>query len=210
MDRRGSNPGDAMVSIVKRGTEGLPRRAVDAALIPRSLSGDEAASRALFAYYYPVASAFLRKLGVQGSDVEDVCQEVFMQFFRYLGSFRGEAELQTWLFRVCVTQARRARRRRKVSDLVAAILMREIRAGAVSPAQNSDGTMVERALACMGPDLREAFVLFELEGLSGKEVADILRCPAATVWRRLHDARRIFRETVDSRPFGAAGKGQRT
>lgn len=205
MDRRGSNPGDAMVATLMRGSQGSSRRAVDAALIPRSLSGDEAASRALHAHYYPVASAFLRKLGTHPGDVEDVCQEVFMQFFRCLHTFRGESELQTWLFRVCVTQARRARRRRKVSDLVAALLMREIREDAVLASDQSDGTMVERALARMGRDIRVTFVLFELEGLSGKQVAEILGCPEATVWRRLHDARRIFRDTLDPEPLQIAG-----
>jgi RNA polymerase sigma-70 factor (ECF subfamily) len=188
------------------GPEGLPRRAVDAALISRSIAGDESASRALHAHYYPIASAFLRKLGTHPGDVEDVCQEVFMQFFRWLPTFRGESELQTWLFRVCVTQARRARRRRKVTDLVTGVLMRESRDGAVPPARGSDETMVERALRRMGQELRTTFVLFELEGLSGREIGEILRCPEATVWRRLHDARRIFRETVDDEPIQIGGR----
>src|SRR5262247_3117161 len=136
-----------MVSTVKQKTGGFPRRAVDAALIPRSIAGDETASRALHAHYYPVASAFLRKLGTRPADVEDVCQEVFMEFFRCLPTFRGESELQTWLFRVCVTQARRARRRRKVSDMVATLLLREVRDDAVPPVGDSEGAMVERALA---------------------------------------------------------------
>jgi RNA polymerase sigma-70 factor (ECF subfamily) len=194
-----------MVSTSKQKTEGFPRRAVDAALIPRSIAGDETASRALHAHYYPVASAFLRKLGTRPGDVEDVCQEVFMEFFRCLPGFRGEAELQTWLFRVCVTQARRARRRRKVSDLVAALLLRESRDEAVLPSDNSEAAMVERALARMGHELRVTFVLFELEGLSGKQVAEILRCPEATIWRRLHDARRIFRDTLGPEPLQIGG-----
>ena len=205
MDRRASNTDDVMVSAVKREATGLPRRAIDAALIPRSIAGDEAASRALHAHYYPIASAFLRKLGTHRSDVEDVCQDVFVQFFRWLPTFRGESQLQTWLFRVCVTQARRARRRRKVSDLVAALVMREAREDSVRPAHNSDGTMVERALARMGSDIRSTFVLFELQGLSGKQVAEILRCPESTVWRRLHDARRIFRDTLDGEPTQTGG-----
>jgi len=194
------------VSTQAQGIEGLPRRTVDAALIPRSLAGDENASRALHAYYYPIASAFLRKLGTHPGDVEDVCQEVFMQFFRWLSTFRGESELQTWLFRVCVTQARQARRRRKVSGLVAGMLLRESRQDAVLPAGGSDETMVERALARMSQELRATFVLFELEGLSGKHVGEVLDCPEATVWRRLHDARRIFRETLDDQPIKIGGR----
>ena len=66
--------------------------------------------------------------------------------------------------------------------------------------------MVERALRRMGQELRTTFVLFELEGLSGREIGEILRCPEATVWRRLHDARRIFRETVDDEPIQIGGR----
>jgi RNA polymerase sigma-70 factor, ECF subfamily len=205
MDRRASNTGDVMISAVKREAPGVSRRAIDAALIARSISGDEGASRALHAHYYPIASAFLRKLGTHRGDVEDVCQDVFIQFFRWLPTFRGEAELQTWLFRVCVTQARRARRRRKVSELVASLFLREGREDIVRPAHNSDRTMVERAIARMGSDMRATFVLFELEGLSGKQVAEILRCPESTVWRRLHDARRIFRDTLEGEPTQTGG-----
>lgn len=196
MDAPGSNSDTVTAMALTDRGHARDRRALDADLIPRSIRGDEAASRALHAHYYPVASAFLRKLGTRPGDIEDACQDVFMQFFRYLPSFRGESQLQTWLFRVCVTQARRARRRQKLSDLVSVLLMRRIRADVIPPADKSDASMVERALGRMGDELRVTFVLFELEGHSGKEVAEILRCPEATIWRRLYAARRIFRESL--------------
>src|SRR5688572_23722440 len=89
----------------------------------RCVDGNRAAWRQLHRQYYPVAAAFLRKLGVQERDLDDACQEVFLQMFRYLPSFRGEADPKTWLYRLCITQARRARTRirlRKALDLLLA------------------------------------------------------------------------------------------
>lgn len=175
------------------------RRAEDAALIRRTLAGDGTAARALHRHYYPIAASFLRKLGARPSDIEDTCQEVFLQFFRYLRSFRGQAELKTWLYRLCVTEARRARRRRRIGAALASVLRWEPRELAVPAAQRSERTiqtLVERALDRMGPAHRLVFVLFEMEGLPGKEVAELARCPEASMWRRLHEARRVLRETL--------------
>src|SRR4051794_25562059 len=92
---------------------GSIRRPSDAELIHRSLGGDEGAARDLHRAYTPIASAFLRKLGIRADEIDDARQEVFLQFFRYLGGFRAEAALKTWFFRLCVSEARRTRRRRK-------------------------------------------------------------------------------------------------
>jgi RNA polymerase sigma-70 factor, ECF subfamily len=181
----------------------LPRCALDADLVQRCVVGERAAARALHARYYPVAAAFLRKLGTRPEEIEDAGQEVFLQFFRYLASFRGEAQLKTWLYRLCVTEARRLRRRRRLGAALAAVLMRERREEAIPAAASSEATMrklVERALDRMGEGHRLVFVLFEMEGVPGKQVAEIARCPEATVWRRLHDARRVFRETLGLEP----------
>jgi RNA polymerase sigma factor (sigma-70 family) len=52
------------------------------------------------------------------------------------------------------------------------------------------------ALERMNEGDRLVFVLYEFEGLPGKQIAEIADCPEATVWRRLHYARRIFRDVV--------------
>jgi RNA polymerase sigma-70 factor, ECF subfamily len=190
-------------SVATQPARALPRCTLDAELVQRCVIGERSAARALHVRYYPVAAAFLRKLGTRPEEMEDACQEVFLQFFRYLASFRGEAQLKTWLYRLCVTEARRLRRRRRLSTALAAVLMRERRDEAIPAAASSEATMrklVERALDRMGEGHRLVFVLFEMEGLPGKQVAEIAGCPEATVWRRLHDARRVFRETLGIDP----------
>jgi RNA polymerase sigma-70 factor (ECF subfamily) len=179
------------------------RRALDAELIERSLAGDRAAIRALHQHYFRIASSFLRKLGTRPNEIEDACQEVFLQFFRYLPSFRGQAELKTWLYKLCVTEARRARRRRRVTAALATLLRQEPLVESAPAATRSEATVQElaaRALNRMAPESRTVFVLFEMEGLTGKEITTITGTSLAATFRRLYEARRIFREALGLEP----------
>jgi len=139
-------------------------------------------------------------MGVSGEELDDACQEVFVQVFRYLARFEHRADFQTWLYRLCLTQASRLRRRRKMHDTLGWLLRRQ-----TPPHQPDAGlawseTMaaerVRHALDRMKPVHREVFVLFELEGAEGAEIARILACPATTVRRRLHYARLEFEQLL--------------
>ena len=146
----------------------------------------------------------MRKLGVLPHDLEDAGQEVFTQFFRYVGGFRGEAELKTWVFRLCVTEARRGRRRRRLARGAGggaearAARGDRARAGDERPCTIHD--LAKGALDRMDPDQRLAFVLFEIEGLTGREAAEIAGKTMAAMFRRLYEAQRIFRETLGIEP----------
>jgi RNA polymerase sigma-70 factor (ECF subfamily) len=144
--------------------------------------------------------AFLRKLGAREQDIEDACQDVFVELFRYLPRFRGQADLKTWLYRLCVTQARRTRSRSRIMRVVRERLQSDSPAEpTVPPATMTESTMLRRvrhALDQMNEGERLVFVLYEFEGLAGKQIAEIADCPEATVWRRLHYARRIFRDVL--------------
>lgn len=194
---------ESMAALAAGTLHDLPCHFPDRELVHQYLTGGREAARTLHARYYPAASAFLRKLGTRSEELEDACQEVFLQFFRYLATFRGDAELKTWLYRICVTEARRARRRRKVSAVLDALLRVERVEETVPASTQTDATvlrLVNTALDRMNQGNRLVFVLFEMEGLPGKEVAKIAGCPLPTVWRRLHDARRTFRETLGVDP----------
>jgi RNA polymerase sigma-70 factor (ECF subfamily) len=170
----------------------------DAGLVRRSLAGDAEAARELHRHYLPIAICFLRKLGTRPDELEDAGQEVFLQFFRYLGSFRGEAEIKTWLYRLCISEARRVRRRRKVGEALAALLRREPPSGAVPPVFRSEATveaMVRRALDRMQPEQRRTFIRFEVEGLTGKQVATLEGRSLPATFRRLYEAQRVLQET---------------
>lgn len=175
------------------------RHALDADLIHRSLEGDPEAARELHDAYAPIAVAFLRRLGTQPGEIEDACQDVFLSFFRHLAAFRGEAELKTWLFRLCVTEARRARTRRRLAALVVGLLQREPTTGAVPPSIWSDTTiqkLIARAVDLMAPAQRDAFFRFGIQGMTGKEVARLDGSSLPAAFRRFYEARRVVRETL--------------
>ena len=165
-------------------------------LIARCVLGEDQAWRDLHRNYYPVASRFLRRMGISAGELDDACQEVFVQVFRYLARFEQRANFQTWLYKLCLSQASRMRRRRRVNQALDWLLGRDSsnRGAAVELEWSASMTAqrVKQALDQMKPTHREVFVLFELEGIEGEEIARILRCPHATVRRRLHYARQEF------------------
>lgn len=171
----------------------------EAPLLQQCRDGDEAAWRELYRQYLPVAEAFLRKLGVGQEELPDAVQEVFLQVFRSLPGFREEACLQTWLYRICRTEARSVRRRSSANRGLSALLSSSPESHPMASPAFSESRAQARLYATLEqlpPRQREAFVLYELEDQPGRVVADILRCTEASVWRRLHDARRAFRNAL--------------
>lgn len=174
---------------------------VEPLLLDECVAGDDAAWRQLHRLCYPRAAAFLRKLGVGELDLEDAAQEVFVQLFRYLPSFRREAELSTWLFRVCITQARTVRRRKRLTQTLCRVLSLAPPLLLVSTPSLPDEIVrrrVEAALASLSDRDRAVFVLYEMEGVPGKRISEIVDSPEASVWRRLHGARQVFRRVLEA------------
>jgi RNA polymerase sigma-70 factor, ECF subfamily len=181
---------------------------LEARLVEGCSLGDRQAWRRFHRRYYPVATAFLRKLGVEEGELEDAAQEVFLQVHKYLRRFRQEAELTTWLYRLCVTQARHARRRARVSGMLLRALALTPKGDLVctqSLSESSARRRIEGALATLSDGERAVFVLYEMEGLAGKQIAAIVKVPEASVWRRLHYARAKFRTALGDELVGAAG-----
>jgi RNA polymerase sigma factor (sigma-70 family) len=151
--------------------------------------------RELYETNYLNARRFLLSLGVPTDAVEDACQDVFLQAFRYLPKFRGDCSFKTWLYRICASEARRYRQRTRLKRALFGLLSAEAEAP-VSQGEWGDrksAVLVSQAVAQLPETERLVFVLYELEGLSGKEISEIAECPEATVWRRLHYARKSFR-----------------
>ena len=186
-------------------TDAAWRDRVDGALLDACVEGDAGAWRRLHRVCYPRAAAFLRKLGVAELDLDDALQEVFVQLFRYLPRFRREAELSTWLYRICITQARTVHRRRRLSHTLARLLSYSPPSTLVSTPSLPEEVVrrrVEAALSQLSEGDRTVFVLYEMEGMTGKRIAEIVDSPEASVWRRLRDARRIFRSALETEPEG--------
>jgi RNA polymerase sigma-70 factor (ECF subfamily) len=168
-------------------------------LVARCVAGDEAAWAALYARYARVIAHFLRRLGVAPDALDDAVQEVFLQAFRSLDKFRGDAAIKTWLYRLAVTQARRSREKARFVRRIRQLLALEMQSDFDFCELHSEreDRLLEAALNQLTELEREAFVLYELEGQGGVELAAIFGCPETTVYRRLHDARKKFHAFVE-------------
>lgn len=169
-------------------------------LLERCAGGDALAWNHLYGSYADTVRSFLYRMGVRERDaLDDACQEVFLEAFRFLPRFRGDCSFKSWLYRLCATQARKARHKQKIGALVRALLRREEQE-VVSEGELDGGRaaqIVHQALEQLSEAERLVFVLYELEGVAGREIAEIAGCPEATVWRRLHYARKKFSAYVE-------------
>lgn len=157
----------------------------EAALVASAREGDEAARRALFQRCAPrVHAVALHFFGGDASAASDVVQEVFVKAFDRLGSFRGEAQLATWLHRVTVNACLDERRsRRRLVGLDAA--QREGVAHDDAAERSQREALVRRAVTRLPPKLRIAVLLRHFEDLSYDEMASALGCSTGTVASRL-------------------------
>ena len=182
----------------------------DEALAAQAAGGDGSAFELLVTRYEARAYRLAYRLVGAEGDAQDVLQEAFLQVFRKLGSFRGEARFSTWLYRIVTNAAlmqRRGRSRRPTEPLDAYLpRFDETGTHAATPAEIAAASRVEerldqRALAHKAmagldrlPELyRSAFVLRDLEELPTTEVAAVLGLEPAAVRQRVHRARLMLR-----------------
>jgi RNA polymerase sigma-70 factor (ECF subfamily) len=152
------------------------------------------------------------RLGGPGVDAEDVAHEVFLVVQRRLPEFRGEAKLTTWLYRITLRvvrkQAARQTVRRWVRGLVgdfAAHVPDEDLGPYESVERQQAARLVYRALDGLNHKHRTAVILYELEGHSGEEIAELMGTKLATVWVWLHRGRAKFLERL--RALTSEGEG---
>jgi RNA polymerase sigma-70 factor (ECF subfamily) len=144
-------------------------------------------------------AAWAARLGGPSVDAEDVVQEVFLIVHRLLPTFRGDAQVTTWLFRITQNVVRHRRRQgrwRRWLGGSADDVAGNVASGRPTPVEDLErrqaSDLVYRVLDGMSDRYRTVIVLFELEQRSGEEIAELLGTKVATVWVWLHRARAQF------------------
>lgn len=182
---------------------------VDPALVKACQRGEPGALDALIRATYADVYALCRRMLADPDEAADATQEVFVRVMRSVFGFRGESAFGTWLHRVtvnvCLT-ALRKRSRARASGMVAggtpfALPGDEIE---LTTSDAPDDLAVtadlaarsEQALAALPEDARAVVVLRDIEGLSTKEVADLLGVTENVVKVRLHRAHTRLRRMV--------------
>ena len=183
--------------------------------IERLKTGEAAAFDRLVAERSGDIYALLCRLTDDAEEARDLTQETFLQAYRNIAQFRGEADLRTWLYRIAVNQARNRwrwwRRRRRGStvsldapandsqDTTLGARLRDH--GAEDPEQRALARERERflltALHALARPYREAMVLRDIEGLSYEEVAAALDISVGTVKSRLSRGRTELRRRLE-------------
>lgn len=166
----------------------------DAELVARCRAGDSDAFEALYREHSPRLYALARRMTGSPHESEDLLQDIFLQVHRKLDSYRGDAALGTWLYRLAFRQcldflrSRQGRMRAASSPLEdegpSAPSMRE------TPGARID---IERAVSQLPDGCRMAFVLHDVEGLEHKQIAEMLGVSEGTSKSQVFKARMKLR-----------------
>jgi RNA polymerase sigma-70 factor (ECF subfamily) len=170
--------------------------ATDPLTIRRAISGDEAALRALWVEHAPRIDAVVRRLVGDPDQAADIAQEVWIQIFRALPSWRGDSQFSTWAHRIAVNRTlnalRSVRRIAKIETL--------IEDDTVAVDDDLDRTFlaqsIDEAVQRLSPGARAVFVLHDVEGYTHEEIATELGITSGGSKSQLFKARAKLRRLL--------------
>ena len=184
----------------------------DAMLIAKTLAGDARAFELLVVKYERRIERLIGRLVRDVDLVPDLTQETFLQAYRALPQFRGEAQFYTWLYRIAVNTAKKAwadmRRDPLVFESAGADSDDEDETYRPQREPTHDETpetllaakeialVVNAAMDALSDELRQAVTLREIEGWSYEQIAQFLGCPIGTVRSRIFRAREAISQRV--------------
>lgn len=191
------------------GTAGAPEppESDERALIQRCIAGDAAAFEPLVEKYRQRVWRLAYQVLHDREEAWDVAQEAFVRAFHSLPSFRGQSAFYTWLFRITVNVATDRHRQRgaqarafgpeRVSEEEWARTTPDPGGGPEQQAARKEQRdRIRSALDALPPKARTIIMLSDVEGLSYREIAEVLNCPIGTVMSRLHNARKRLKAIV--------------
>jgi RNA polymerase sigma-70 factor (ECF subfamily) len=185
--------------------------AEDRALVRRCQAGDTHAYRLLVARHQDHVATLVRRIlpsGASGDDVDDLVQDIFVQVWRALPRFRGDARFATWLYRIttnmAVKQYQRLKRRREYVDDTAADIPEDVRLSLADPnpgpedkaQRDARDKALREAIDQLPVKHRTVVMLHYFEGMECEQVAAITGCSVGTVWSRLYYACRKLRQSL--------------
>jgi RNA polymerase sigma-70 factor (ECF subfamily) len=179
----------------------------DRTLVERCRGGDVAAFEPLVEKYRQRVWRLAYNVLRDREEAWDVAQEAFVRAWQALPNFRGQAAFYTWLFRIVMNVAAdRARQRaargrafgteRVPEEEWERVVADEGGTPDESAARVEERERITKALATLSEDHRTIIMLSDLEGLSYREIAEVLAIPMGTVMSRLHNARKRLRDVL--------------
>jgi RNA polymerase sigma-70 factor (ECF subfamily) len=176
----------------------------DAELLRRARGGDLDAFADLVRMHEQRLRLVVARLLDDPRDVEEAVQDAFVQAWRHVERFRGDAAVFTWLYRIGVNEALARRRRKSLPttelDSPAAAALAESRREVQPEASAEASDLRARLIECLGElpfEHREAVVLRDIAGLTNEEVAEALGVTVSAAKSRIHRGRMQLRERVE-------------
>ena len=178
-------------------------------LIQQLREGDELAFKSLVGAYQDMV--YNTALGVvqNAEDAEDVAQEVFIQVYRSIDQFKGDARLSTWIYRITTTKALdhiRSRRRKKRFAFITSLfgpndeLVHEpvdFQHPGVALDRKEQAALLFQMINQLPDNQKVAFTLHKTEGLSYQEIADVMQLSVSAVESLLFRARQNLRKLLE-------------
>ena len=179
-----------------------PPQEYDASLVERAQKGDLDAFDSLTIKYRQRLLSVIYNMTSNREDAADLTQEAFVKAFRSIGRFKGKSSFFTWLYRIGVNvtlshlQKNKARRFFSFENLSEEVNQETAFEVLASRSKTERPTLLNElqeklneALQKLSNKHRTIVVLFEIEGLSHKQIAEIMKCSEGTVRSRLHYAK---------------------
>ncbi|QED28873.1 sigma-70 family RNA polymerase sigma factor [Microvenator marinus] len=187
------------------------RFAADSDIVQRTLKGDAAAFDQIVREYRETVFRVAMRIVKNEEEAQDVTQDAFMNAYRKLDSFKGDAALSSWIYRIAVNTAlmrlRKKKRRAEVSmeglpisdemDFVWTDLSAHNVRGDEAAENKELRGKIAAAVEELEPKYKDVFVAKELDGLSLQEIADEMDLSVPAVKSRLHRARLSLRVSLE-------------
>jgi RNA polymerase sigma-70 factor (ECF subfamily) len=177
-------------------------------LTQASANGDMVAFELLYERHHRRVYSLCLRMVANATEAEDLSQEVFVQLFRKVGSFRGESAFTTWLHRLTVNHVlmhfrKKGVRLEKTTDEGEISEMQDFIQAVTERPRFIDRIALDKAISELPPGYRTVFVLHDVEGFEHEEVAAMLGVSVGTSKSQLHKARMRLRDLINK------GKPQR-
>lgn len=178
-------------------------------LIQGLRNGDEPAFKYLVDNYQD--RVFNTAIGIvqNAEDAEDVAQEVFIQVYRSIHSFKGESKLSTWLYRIATTRSLdllRSRKSKKRFGFIQRMFgdgneplheLPDFNHPGVALDRKENAAKLFKAIAQLPDNQKTAFTLHKLEDLSYQEISDVMQTSVAAVESLMHRAKQNLRKMLE-------------
>ena len=188
--------------------------AKDFDLTQAAAAGDMGAFEEVYQRHHRRVYSICLRMLQNAHEAEDLTQDVFIQLYRKIGSFRGDSAFTTWLHRMTVNQVLMHFRKRNVKfekTTEEGETPDQVVAGTANPDKMPivDKIALENAIDQLPEGYKNVFVLHDVEGFEHEEVAKILGCSVGTSKSQLHKARlklrKLLKKKANPRLLGYTG-----